>query len=180
LIDGGGGTDYAVYADYSWNFTFHRGADGFSYVNGSALDKLGNVEYLVFNDGTYSVDQLTGYTPPTPTLTPSPTLTPPDPFTGDAGNNTIYGNGLANVLKGLDGNDVLKGLAGNDALYGGNGADQLYGGNGADCMAAQARMHSCSTPRQRAVVTPFGTSASGATLSSSITPTSPRWDRTGR
>ncbi|TPG35571.1 hypothetical protein EAH89_30520 [Roseomonas nepalensis] len=53
-------------------------------------------------------------------------------LTGDAGNNTIYGNELNNVLRGLAGNDKLTGGAGNDTLVGGLGADTLEGGAGAD------------------------------------------------
>ena len=44
----------------------------------------------------------------------------------------IFGNGSANVLKGLAGNDFLLGLAGNDTLVGGAGADRLEGDNGTD------------------------------------------------
>lgn len=52
--------------------------------------------------------------------------------TGDAGANTLIGNGAANLLRGLRGNDSLDGGAGNDTLSGGAGADQLTGGAGAD------------------------------------------------
>lgn len=50
---------------------------------------------------------------------------------GGAGNDAIYGNELANKLKGGSGNDRLTGRTGDDWLYGGGG-DSLYGGAGAD------------------------------------------------
>ncbi len=52
--------------------------------------------------------------------------------TGGSGSDTLFGNAVGNVLKGLGGNDVLHGLDGNDALYGGSGDDTLVGGIGDD------------------------------------------------
>ncbi|MBD2014192.1 M10 family metallopeptidase C-terminal domain-containing protein [Microcoleus sp. FACHB-53] len=52
--------------------------------------------------------------------------------TGGSGNDTIYGNGVANFLRGGDGNDYLWGADGNDTLYGENGNDTLSGGDGND------------------------------------------------
>jgi Ca2+-binding RTX toxin-like protein len=60
---------------------------------------------------------------------------------GSAFNDTITGNGAANILNGLDGNDridggngndTLRGSSGNDTLIGGAGADELNGGSGVD------------------------------------------------
>ena len=47
----------------------------------------------------------------------------------------ISGNGAANTLEGMDGNDTLRGMAGNDVLIGGAGNDVLIGGTGADTMS---------------------------------------------
>ena len=47
-------------------------------------------------------------------------------------NDQLTGDGLANVLEGLTGNDTLIGGGGNDTLYGGLGDDSLEGGIGAD------------------------------------------------
>lgn len=44
------------------------------------------------------------------------------------------GNGLANVLKGNDGDNALSGLSGNDKLYGGAGSDRVDGGEGNDVL----------------------------------------------
>ncbi|WP_058754295.1 S8 family serine peptidase [Sphingomonas endophytica] len=50
------------------------------------------------------------------------------------GNDTLFGNALANELRGMRGNDTLVGGAGNDRLYGGAGADTLNGGTGVDLL----------------------------------------------
>ncbi|MEO0363223.1 MAG: M10 family metallopeptidase C-terminal domain-containing protein, partial [Pseudomonadota bacterium] len=60
---------------------------------------------------------------------------------GGSGDDTIYGNELANELEGggghdeifgLGGADTLRGGAGDDTLNGGYGTDQLHGGGGHD------------------------------------------------
>jgi len=51
---------------------------------------------------------------------------------GAAGNDTLVGNELANVLSGNNGNDNLNGNAGNDTIEGGQGKDTLAGGAGFD------------------------------------------------
>lgn len=51
---------------------------------------------------------------------------------GTALNDTLGGDGQANVLYGLDGNDRIEGRLGNDSLYGNEGDDTLSGGEGAD------------------------------------------------
>lgn len=54
--------------------------------------------------------------------------------TGNAADNTIYGNRGSNVLAGLAGNDQLIGGAGNDTLQGGAGEDWLTGDEGDDTL----------------------------------------------
>ena len=51
---------------------------------------------------------------------------------GGSGNDSLVGNGVANVLRGEVGNDTLTGGAGNDTLNGGAGADNMRGGAGND------------------------------------------------
>jgi serralysin len=51
---------------------------------------------------------------------------------GGAGNDTITGNAVANVLSGLAGNDVILGGGGDDTLNGGLGADKMSGNVGND------------------------------------------------
>ncbi len=50
------------------------------------------------------------------------------------GHDDITGSSVANMLRGLGGNDILEGLGGNDLLDGGAGVDKLYGGSGADIL----------------------------------------------
>lgn len=52
--------------------------------------------------------------------------------TGGSGNDSIYGNDAANILRGGAGNDSLYGGAGDDILIGGAGNDFLDGGAGTD------------------------------------------------
>ncbi|WP_422040367.1 M10 family metallopeptidase C-terminal domain-containing protein [Roseibium sp.] len=51
---------------------------------------------------------------------------------GGSGNDIIYGNELANELRGLGGNDSLVGREGDDILIGGTGVDTMEGGEGRD------------------------------------------------
>jgi hypothetical protein len=51
---------------------------------------------------------------------------------GGAGNDTILGTDLANVLKGGAGNDLILGGAANDRIWGDSGNDVMSGGIGAD------------------------------------------------
>ena len=51
---------------------------------------------------------------------------------GGAGDDTIVGNGVRNILNGNGGSDVVAAGVGNDWLLGGDGRDFLYGGAGAD------------------------------------------------
>ncbi|WP_232628228.1 M10 family metallopeptidase C-terminal domain-containing protein [Methylobacterium sp. Leaf118] len=53
---------------------------------------------------------------------------------GGSGNDTMYGNAVANALTGNGGNDSIFGFDGSDSLYGGFGNDILDGGNGFDVL----------------------------------------------
>ena len=53
-------------------------------------------------------------------------------LSGSAFNDTLAGDGNANLLLGLAGNDTLSGAGGNDTLEGGAGNDSLDGGAGID------------------------------------------------
>jgi len=53
-------------------------------------------------------------------------------YIGAAGNETIYGSSVDNVLDGGTGTDSIYGGDGNDTLIGGGGPDSLQGGNGVD------------------------------------------------
>ncbi len=58
--------------------------------------------------------------------------------TGGSGNDTLIGNGEANILEGGAGNDTLRGLGGNDILRGGSGTNTLEGGEGEDTLFSGA------------------------------------------
>ncbi len=51
---------------------------------------------------------------------------------GGSGNDTLYGNAIANILQGGGGTDTLYGAGGDDALSGGAGDDRIFGGAGND------------------------------------------------
>ncbi|WP_326525153.1 calcium-binding protein [Sphingomonas sp.] len=53
---------------------------------------------------------------------------------GSAHNDTITGDGLANLIEGNDGNDTLSGAGGDDTLTGGLGNDTLNGDAGRDIL----------------------------------------------
>jgi Ca2+-binding RTX toxin-like protein len=56
---------------------------------------------------------------------------------GLAGNDTLTGNSLADIIEGGVGNDRLFGLGGNDVLNGGDGDDFLDGGIGDDYVSGE-------------------------------------------
>jgi Ca2+-binding RTX toxin-like protein len=58
--------------------------------------------------------------------------------TAGQANDTVNGDGNANLLDGQAGNDTLNGNGGNDILRGGNGVDMLNGGLGNDSLTGGA------------------------------------------
>jgi subtilisin-like proprotein convertase family protein len=76
-----------------------------------------------------------------------------DTMNGDAGADTLEGGAGADSLQGGDGNDVLLGGEGNDVLIGGAGADQLTLGAGADRCVITALAH--STPAAADLILDF-------------------------
>jgi Ca2+-binding RTX toxin-like protein len=54
---------------------------------------------------------------------------------GSISDDTLRGNGAANVLDGTAGNDILVGEGGNDTLIGGLGSDSMDGGAGIDTIS---------------------------------------------
>ncbi|MCR6499224.1 calcium-binding protein [Shinella sp. CPCC 101442] len=61
---------------------------------------------------------------------------------GTNADDVIFGSRVANVLKGLGGDDALAGRAGNDVLVGGRGTDLLQGDAGADRFDFNSRLES--------------------------------------
>ena len=146
-IDGAGGVDTLDYSTSSAAMTIDPDAGT---AEGQGSDTFANVEAFTgsdFNDtliwdglttnfsggaGTDTVDatafvgdaniDLSGFTPGNDV----------ENALGGAGNDTLTGNNLRNLLVGNDGDDTLSGGAGNDRLRGGNGNDDYTGGTGAD------------------------------------------------
>ena len=54
---------------------------------------------------------------------------------GGDGNDSLFGNDVANELRGMRGNDTLIGGKGDDLLVGGSGDDDIDGGSGNDTLA---------------------------------------------
>ena len=102
---------------------------------------------------------------------------------GGSGNDTLSGNGLANVLLGNGGNDLLQGLGKRDLLIGGAGLDELLGGSDEDVLIPSTTVHdfvfqnlnelclewsSPATYAQRILALKSGVGTSGAALNASI------------
>ncbi|MEM5581310.1 M10 family metallopeptidase [Roseibium sp. AS2] len=85
--------------------------------------------------------------------------------TSGGGNDTLTGNGVANLLSGGSGNDSLLGNGGDDQLLGGLGSDSLNGGSGNDT-ADYSQSNSRILLNLGDVHTESGGHAQGDTLSS--------------
>jgi Ca2+-binding RTX toxin-like protein len=145
IIDGRGGRDY-LYGQQGDDLLI--GGDGIDDLYGGAdNDELqgGNGNDLL--DGGKGVDTADyGYTSTGVSVsltfgtayvfsTDQDTLKGIENVRGGTGDDSIRGNGTANLLEGGNGQDTLSGLAGNDTLLGGNGNDTLNGGAGNDILA---------------------------------------------
>ncbi len=140
-IDGGDGSDYLI-----------GGAGKDSLSGGAGADIMigddGDDHYYVDDAGDQIIETATGgrdrvYTSVDYTIhaniervqiTADHIVT----VTGSAGNDSIFGNQLANIIKGGDGDDEFFAGDGNDILEGGNGGDRLVGEAGNDEMAGNA------------------------------------------
>lgn len=115
----GNGVDTYDLSNYTTNLTINLNPGASSVFSTAQLAYLGNGHYAagnVYNAYLYNGD----------------TRSYVDNATGGAGNDTIIGNAIANVLKGGVGNDTISGGGGNDTLIGGIGVDILTGGDGTD------------------------------------------------
>ncbi len=146
FLDGGAGTDTAVFAGPRSAYTVTTDPDGTVVVTragGFFPDRLVRVEVLRFSDQTVVLGETRGGI----TLTPGN-----DQNFGTAGNDTVsgaggddrifggdgadtlFGDGGADLINGENGDDVLRGGAGDDLLTGETGADQLFGDFGFDVL----------------------------------------------
>jgi Ca2+-binding RTX toxin-like protein len=78
---------------------------------------------------------------------------------GGAGDDTIEGNEMANMLWGGDGNDWIDGLFGNDWIDGGAGNDAMTGGAGADTLSFQASPNGVVVDNQLGFAAGYGDDA---------------------
>ncbi len=116
-IDGGSGTDTAVFGGTRASYTVTLSGGVTTVSNAEGTDTVTNVERLQFADGLYN---------------PAGAPLTDGPINGTSGADTLNGTSGADVINGLDGDDTINGLAGNDAINGGNGDDVLTGGPGDD------------------------------------------------
>ncbi|WP_102110306.1 beta strand repeat-containing protein, partial [Oceaniglobus roseus] len=156
LLDGGGGNDDIDGG--SGNDTLLGGAGNDTLEGGGGIDSLnggiGDDTFLQFNGwtggDTYNGDAGTdtfdwsGTTvfPVTANLETGTWIGGGGPLTmisienmiDNAGDGTLTGSSVANVIEGRDGNDTIDGGSDNDTLNGGTGADSLIGGAGTDSL----------------------------------------------
>ncbi|MGO1078041.1 calcium-binding protein [Inquilinus sp. CA228] len=120
------------------------GRDGLNGESGNDLLRGGARADVLFGEtgidtATYS-DSAAGVTVALATVTGTgtggdaegDTLTGIENLNGSAFGDSLAGNDLANVLRGLGGSDQISGAGGDDILIGGAGADALNGGAGFD------------------------------------------------
>jgi Ca2+-binding RTX toxin-like protein len=137
FLSGNGGDDF-----------LYGGADGDVLTGGTGADTMegntGDDVYIVDNSGDV-VTELSGEgTDDVYTSFATYTLGNDVEnlyYNGGAGNFTLTGNVLGNIIisgggddtvSGLDGNDTLRGQTGNDTISGGDGDDLIVGGSGID------------------------------------------------
>ncbi len=133
VISGGAGNDL-LYGD-AGNDVLYGGAGNDTLVGGTGADSLdgGAGENLAdYSASSSAVNVNLATNANSGGDAAGDTLTAIQDVTGSAFNDTITGDGNANVLYGGNGNDQIYGGGGNDSLFGGNGNDTLAGGAGAD------------------------------------------------
>jgi Ca2+-binding RTX toxin-like protein len=113
------------------NATTSTGVD--TYIGGAGTDTVDysarSANLIIYLDGKHTSGQANEKTVISADI---------ENATGGSGDDTLYGNSLANVLRGGPGNDVLYGFDGDDTLIGGTGNDLLAGGNGDDVFLFEA------------------------------------------
>ncbi|WP_081500870.1 Ig-like domain-containing protein [Bradyrhizobium liaoningense] len=143
LIDGQGGSDLINAGNGNDKITGGTGAD---FVNAGAGDDtiiatIGDgIDVYFGGTGVDTLDMSRMTAPLTinlagfasSTQTGLDVLNSIENAVGGSGNDTISGNGLANVLDGRAGNDTMNGGQGADILIGGTGNDTMNGGAGSD------------------------------------------------
>lgn len=142
VVRGGAGAD--ILRGDDGNDTLHGGWDDDRLIGGAGKDTLdggAGLDTADYCEKTKNVSvTLTGSIAAKVTVggVAEDTVRNIENVRGGSGNDSLYGDGLANFFSGNDGDDLLAGGAGNDRLVGGAGIDKLIGGTGADWMEGGA------------------------------------------
>jgi Ca2+-binding RTX toxin-like protein len=124
-LDGGAGNDR-----YAFNTNTQLGSDTVTDISGvDQLYFVGSTAALSVNLGLTTTQMVNANL--TLKLDNNASI---ENIYGGAGDDTLIGNGLKNLLYGFAGNDVLSGGDENDTLNGGLGADSIDGGSGNDAI----------------------------------------------
>ena len=117
-LDGGAGDDRLI------------GGMGDDILNGGA--GIDTAVYTSSSSGGVTVDLAISTAQAVGQSRGNDTLISIENITGTVLNDTLGGDGAANVLDGGEGHDELRGAGGDDTLIGGLGNDSFYGGDGID------------------------------------------------
>jgi Ca2+-binding RTX toxin-like protein len=152
ILDGGLGTNTAVYSGYKSSYTVSKNGSTYSISGGiDGTDTLNNIQYLQFADGVVAIDSV--LPPPAPIIQPVVSSTPiTQNSTEKVSTVPSAGNDL---LTGTIKNDKISGLLGDDTLIGGLGADQLQGHKGADIFKFNDINETGLTAQTRDIITDF-------------------------
>lgn len=114
-MDGGAGTDYAVYSTSALSdFDISNSAGVYTVTSAATgTDTLTNFEFIQISGTNYALTGGFAFTE-----------------NNDIGDGTLGGD----IIFALGGNDIVNGLGGNDLIYGDLGADTLNGGDGNDVL----------------------------------------------
>jgi hypothetical protein len=139
LVDGYLGND-VVYG-YAGNDILRGGEGNDVLVGGAGADSLqgGNgTDRVAYSDQVVNLVINLDGTPNTGGDAAGDFFSSIEQVTAGQANDTVNGDGNANLLDGQAGNDTLNGNGGSDILRGGNGADTLNGGLGNDSLTGGA------------------------------------------
>ena len=141
FLDGGRGDDTFMFSNDNGHDTinnFEDGTDGirldgvFDFSAQVTIEDAGDDAIITWKGGTVTVENINRSS-----LTFVDFGLPEETILGDENDNrndTLAGDGKAELIRGLSGNDSLSGGAGNDIIKGGSGGDTLNGDAGDDVL----------------------------------------------